>query len=182
MFNLKPRDEWVGWSIKARKECRDLRVALTNIPYLMFKLIRRKRQKKRWIWPLAPVRESQLKEVSGVRLEENPLINVGVVRLQEPRISVTLYTMLTVIGLLEFIARVFHTARSTIVSHLCWPYNNGVMLISPVRDTLYFCLLYRIRFFHRALWILYLAFLRIYWFFVQFRRLRALAKKNSKKF
>ena len=38
---------------------------------------------------------SQLKEVSGVRLEENPLMNVGVVGLQEPRISVTLYTSKT---------------------------------------------------------------------------------------
>jgi len=33
-----------------------------------------------------------LKEVSGVRPEENSLMNVGVVGLQEPRISVTLYT------------------------------------------------------------------------------------------
>jgi len=43
----------------------------------------------------SPTPWSQLKEVSGVRLEENPLMNVGVVGLQEPRISVTLYTSKT---------------------------------------------------------------------------------------
>ena len=43
------------------------------------------------IWAVRAMSKS-VSEFIGVRLEENPLMNVGVVGLQEPRISVTLYT------------------------------------------------------------------------------------------